>query len=485
MRLPGIHGTAPQRFEDVEDWHTPTDMASALLATIWPLLGRHIAYHRRLVDLTGNAKAALLLSQAVYWTRHGRDIAQRDGWFHKTAEQWELELGLSAREQTSARELLRARVLLEEQRLGLPARLHFRLNLDMLGRRLAERVDMRLLTAPSTDWHDRILIAELLGPAVAFHRALAAVAGGIHGGLLLSRALHLTRLQARRQRDIWIVDSGAHWFEELGLSRREQEAARRDLLQIGVWEERIAGIPSSLFARVRLEVLVALLGDRSDGLFAMPPASAAVRGNATASVSPNVETRVRHSHSLVSTKPPSLIRQNRHQCFDETAILHIEKSTGDSLQPQNTARLAVAEMVPTGTVGGGDGLIFPARLLPQERDAAQRLLSHLAGQHQVLLDELAGRLQTERVRNPLAYLRGLIQRAAAGQFVPELAPRIAAERDRIRQESEARQAQDAEQRRLAAERATPEYQARERERRQRISALLSDMRRRIGMPPAR
>jgi hypothetical protein len=33
------------------------------LATLWPLLGRHIAFHRRLVDLTANVKAALLLSQ--------------------------------------------------------------------------------------------------------------------------------------------------------------------------------------------------------------------------------------------------------------------------------------------------------------------------------------------------------------------------------------------------------------------------------------
>ena len=136
-------------------------------------------------------------------------------------------------------------------------------------------------------------------------------------------------------------------------------------------------------------------------------------------------------------------------------------------------------------VGGGEALIFPDRLLPQERDAAQRLLSQVADQPQALLDELAGRLQTERVRSPVAYLRGLIQRAAAGQFVPELAPRIAAERDRLHREAEARRAQDAEERRLAAERATPEYQARERERRQRISELLSDMRRRIGTPPGR
>ena len=174
----------------------------------------------------------------------------------------------------------------------------------------------------------------------------------------------------------------------------------------------MAGMPSSLFARVRLEVLVALLGGRSDSLLAVPAGSAAVRGNATASVSPNVETRVRHSHSLVSTKPPSLIRRNRHQCSDETAIPHKEQSTGGSLQPQNTVSTPAGEPPPLAAVGGGEALIFPDRLLPQERDAAQRLLSQVADQPQALLDELAGRLQTERVRSPVAYLRGLIQRAA-------------------------------------------------------------------------
>jgi len=198
-------------------------------------------------------------------------------------------------------------------------------------------MDGRLLTAPSTDWHDRMLIAELLGPAVAFHRALAAVAGGIHGGLVLSRALHLTRLQARRQRDLWIADSAGHWFEELGLSRREQEAARRDLLQIGVWEERMAGMPSSLFARVRLEVLVALLGGRSDSLLAVPTASARSpwhRHRQRVTKRRNKSAVFPHScfdetAKLDSTKPPSVFRRNRHPSYSE-------QSTGDSLQPQNT-----------------------------------------------------------------------------------------------------------------------------------------------------
>ena len=81
-------------------------ITAAFNSFIWPLLGRHIAFHRRLVDLTASVKAALLLSQTIYWTRHGRDIARTGGWFLKTTEQWEMETGLSAKEQTTARAVL-------------------------------------------------------------------------------------------------------------------------------------------------------------------------------------------------------------------------------------------------------------------------------------------------------------------------------------------------------------------------------------------
>ena len=84
------------------------DGDAAPLSVIWPLLGRHIAFHRRLVDLTSSVKAALLLSQSIYWTRHGRDIARNGGWFHKTTEQWAIETGLSPKEQASAREQMQA-----------------------------------------------------------------------------------------------------------------------------------------------------------------------------------------------------------------------------------------------------------------------------------------------------------------------------------------------------------------------------------------
>ena len=100
------------------------------LPIIWPLLGRHIAFHRRLVDLTDSVKAALLLSQSIYWTRRGRDIARTGGWFHKTTEQWTWETGLSAKEQRLARDVLKNLALISGSRwsswatacrIGLPA----------------------------------------------------------------------------------------------------------------------------------------------------------------------------------------------------------------------------------------------------------------------------------------------------------------------------------------------------------------------------
>jgi hypothetical protein len=476
------------------------DAPQRLLEAIWPLLGRHVAFHRRLVDVTANVKAALLLSQAIYWTRHGRDMELRDGWFHKTAGQWQVETGLSVKEQGRARELLQALDLLEDQRLGMPARLHFRLNLDALGRRIADRLGARMPQPPPLSaWRDRALVAELLGPSVAFHRVLVDAATGVHGALLLSRALHLTRLQVRARADPWIAGSIAHWFAELGLTRREQEAARRMLVDAGLWEEQVGGTPPTLHVRVQIETLAALLSGSQGVPEQAPDGPAPVCGVTSDSDARNVETRLRDSHIHVSPKAPSLFRPNRPDCLAQTAALYKEGTTGVSLQPPQPTIPPLVEppdghpgrdgSAVGGRCGGGESLIFPERLLAAEQQAIAQLLAVVASgaggdaaAAQTLLDELAGRLQTERVRSPVAYLRGLIQRAAAGQFVPELAPRVAAERDRQRREAEARRAQQVEERRLAAERATPEYQARERERRERVGALLRDVRHRIAKP---
>ena len=91
---------------------------------ILELLDRPIAFHRWLVKPCGSINAALMLSQALYWTK--RLPPDRDGWFWKTIEEWEDETGLTRREQEGARALLKQRNLLEEKLSGVPARLSFR-----------------------------------------------------------------------------------------------------------------------------------------------------------------------------------------------------------------------------------------------------------------------------------------------------------------------------------------------------------------------
>jgi hypothetical protein len=94
-----------------------------------------------------------------------------------------------------------------------------------------------------------------------------------------------------------------------------------------------------------------------------------------------------------------------------------------------------------------------------------------------LLDELSARMQAKAIHTgPIAYLRGLVRRASSGDFVPELGQRVAAARRRREEEMIQRQQREAEERRLAAERATPEYQARVAARREEIRRLLDGMR---------
>ena len=453
----------------------PSEQA-APLPIIWSLLGRHIAFHRRLVDLTDSVKAALLLSQSIYWTRHGRDIAQSGGWFHKTTQQWIWETGLSPKEQRLARDALQRLGIVQERRMGVPGRVYFRLDLQQLSSRLSDRVDF---DPCSMNWHDRVVVAELLGPTVAYHRALAGIGGGTHAGLMLSRALYLTRIQVTRQLDVWITTKAARWSEELGLTRREQETARRDLIRAGIWQEALRGMPPSLVARVRLDCLLALLSAGT------PTASedaghtvAPVCVDATDSFVQKGESSLRQPHILLLPFPPSHIRPFRHPSI-------YTKSTSESVQPQHvTCEASVPDPAAGGVEaasGGGRDLIFPEQMLPQERTAARMLLRRCVDQAQALLDELAGRLHAQGVRSsPVAYLRGLIARAQAGTFIPELGLAVAAERINRQLAAEQRAARDAEERQQAAVRATPEYQARVRAQRERLSQLRDDMKQRMA-----
>jgi len=75
-------------------------------------------------------------------------------------------------------------------------------------------------------------------------------------------------------------------------------------------------------------------------------------------------------------------------------------------------------------------LVFPKCFTPDQQAVARRMLAPLNGQAQDLLDEIAGREAIHPIKNPLAYLRGLVQRAKAGNFTPEAGVAVAEARRR-------------------------------------------------------
>ena len=101
-------------------------MAKDVLIKI--LMDKPVSYHADFSKALGSVTAGLFLCQTIYWTGKGSE----DEWFYKTRDDWKNELGMSRKEQETARKKLRDEGVLQEQLRGLPARLHYRIDFDRL-----------------------------------------------------------------------------------------------------------------------------------------------------------------------------------------------------------------------------------------------------------------------------------------------------------------------------------------------------------------
>ena len=96
---------------------------------------------------------------------------------------------------------------------------------------------------------DTALMLDLLDEPIVFHRAYVPVAGGITAALFLSYAGYAYE-SLPEDRNGWFTRTQAEWERDTGLTRREQETARRQLRERGLLEERRVGMPAVLGFRV-------------------------------------------------------------------------------------------------------------------------------------------------------------------------------------------------------------------------------------------
>lgn len=100
-------------------------------------------------------------------------------------------------------------------------------------------------------------LQDLLERPVAYHRAFVSLGAGITGALMLSQAVYWS--SRTNNTDGWFYKSQAEWEDETGLTRYEQEGARKKLVKLGLIEERKQGVPCKLFFRICMDVISASL----------------------------------------------------------------------------------------------------------------------------------------------------------------------------------------------------------------------------------
>lgn len=106
------------------------------------------------------------------------------------------------------------------------------------------------------------MFLDIFDEPIVFHRSYVPIAGSITAALFLSYASYVYDYLPE-ENDGWFAKTQDEWERETGLTRREQETARRMLRERGLLEERKVGMPAVLWFRVNWSRLRELLEEQT------------------------------------------------------------------------------------------------------------------------------------------------------------------------------------------------------------------------------
>jgi len=96
-------------------------------------------------------------------------------------------------------------------------------------------------------------VLSLLDRPIAFNRTFVDLGIGITGALMLSQCVYWST--RTKNTDGWFYKSQTEWQEETGMTRREQETARKNLRAKGYIEEQKRGVPCRVFFKLNREAV--------------------------------------------------------------------------------------------------------------------------------------------------------------------------------------------------------------------------------------
>jgi hypothetical protein len=105
------------------------------------------------------------------------------------------------------------------------------------------------------------VILECFQAPVVFHRTFVDITGSVTAALMLSHAVGIA--ERSEAGDGWFARSQDEWTHEIGLSRFEQQSARRTLLGMDLLFEARRGSPPLLMYRVNAEQVWKLVNEQA------------------------------------------------------------------------------------------------------------------------------------------------------------------------------------------------------------------------------
>ncbi|MBD8451849.1 replication protein [Serratia rubidaea] len=141
-------------------------------------------------------------------------------------------------------------------------------------------------------------ILQLLDRPVAFQRSFVRLGAGVTGALLLSQLVYWANRTS--DEDGWVYKTQEDWESETGLTRYEQEGARKKLRSLGLLIEQKKGLPAQLFYKVDVGKLNQLLASACKD--AELPQTSKRKSSKPAAVKPaNIHTE----NTTENTTPPN------------------------------------------------------------------------------------------------------------------------------------------------------------------------------------
>ena len=257
----------------------------------------------------------------------------------------------------------------------------------------------------------------VLNQTIAFHKEFVDIGGSTNAGLMLSQAYYWS--DRTKDPNGWFYKTKKEWEEETGLSRYEQENARKKLVNEGLLEETRRGIPAKMYFKVDKEAILAAIKqlqntpDKEVTLTASQPEETTdTEVILTAEQTFSPQSGMRESIKQECEKLASKNEEN-HQSNTEITT---EITSNTTTTAESSSKNFLKKEKETK-------LLFDHNLENTTEDYRQKMLLIMKDvpetEQQKLLDELNSALSKPgRVNNALLYLRGIVKNYEKGKFNP-------------------------------------------------------------------